>query len=533
MNTWKGQDIDMKKWIALLLSILLTVSCLSAYAAEEVYSLESGYVSLHEELGLLMVADYKTDKEYIAYPDGTPLNGETYCRLSEAGKGFEFAVNYDTINCYGLLDSEGNVIVPAQYSEAEYLSDRWQVGAVMVEGTADEYDYAEHDDDNSVYYLTGSYDVYYNGSVVGQFTRDQYDYAFAYGDYLCVYDRSGNYTYYDNTLTVSPYKAEFPYGQEYDEVYGKGYFHMGSGQQAFVSSCTLTAEQVETSFVVVEDRIVDLQGNVLGEIAGEYDYVDTFEGDYALVIMEEKYGLIDKTGREVLPCVYDEIGYGDETFFEGGYQVVVKDGKIGYVDVNGNVTCEFKYSAKAVYSTYSMPFNSLVNLDGSIIVLSGKVGELSQCFTDVTFSYYSGCPLFAGEVEEGKAGVFDLSGNAVIPADGTYESMYDFEISKDGTVVVATDTDYNFHVFTVSQSSGILDAAALAVQNMTGGAAPEAETAPAADGWNCTCGSVNTGNFCPECGSARPAEKLVCQNCGFEPAEGETPKFCSECGTAF
>ena len=256
-------------------------------------------------------------------------------------------------------------------------------------------------------------------------------------------------------------------------------------------------------------------------------------GDYAVVEKDDLCGLIDKTGKEVLPCVYDDLEYGDKAYFEGGYQIAVKDGKVGYVDKAGNVTCEFKYSEKAVKNTYSMPFNMVVDLDGTAIVLSGKAGELAQRFIDVSISYYGGCPLFVGEVEEGKVGVFDLNGNAVIPADGTYESIYDFEISMDGTVVVATDADYNFHVFTVSQSSGILDAAALAMQNMTGGTAPAAADAPAEEGWTCTCGSVNTGNFCPECGSARPAEKLVCPNCGFEPAEGETPKFCSECGTAF
>ena len=26
--------------------------------------------------------------------------------------------------------------------------------------------------------------------------------------------------------------------------------------------------------------------------------------------------------------------------------------------------------------------------------------------------------------------------------------------------------------------------------------------APAADGWKCACGTVNTGKFCPECGKA-------------------------------
>ncbi len=50
---------------------------------------------------------------------------------------------------------------------------------------------------------------------------------------------------------------------------------------------------------------------------------------------------------------------------------------------------------------------------------------------------------------------------------------------------------------------------------------------PAADGWTCECGAVNTGKFCSECGKAKPApaESWTCE-CGTV----NTGKFCSECG---
>ncbi len=43
--------------------------------------------------------------------------------------------------------------------------------------------------------------------------------------------------------------------------------------------------------------------------------------------------------------------------------------------------------------------------------------------------------------------------------------------------------------------------------------------------WKCTCGSMNSGNFCPQCGSKKP-EDWVC-SCG----NVNKGKFCSECGT--
>ena len=50
---------------------------------------------------------------------------------------------------------------------------------------------------------------------------------------------------------------------------------------------------------------------------------------------------------------------------------------------------------------------------------------------------------------------------------------------------------------------------------------------PDGERWKCGCGSVNTGKFCPECGSAAPPRSWNCPNCGHE----NLGKFCTECAT--
>lgn len=62
-----------------------------------------------------------------------------------------------------------------------------------------------------------------------------------------------------------------------------------------------------------------------------------------------------------------------------------------------------------------------------------------------------------------------------------------------------------------------------------GAAAPAPQQTPqpaAAGSWTCSCGSVNTGKFCSECGSPRPAPAEWTCSCGAS----NKGKFCSECG---
>jgi len=102
---------------------------------------------------------------------------------------------------------------------------------------------------------------------------------------------------------------------------------------------------------------------------------------------------------------------------------------------------------------------------------------------------------------------------------------------------------------------------AMGQQQKQQNAAQAAQSAPAAasaDTWTCSCGRVNTGKFCDECGNKKPDDpgswtcgcgtvnkgkfcsecgkqksgKIICPKCGYA-IETENPKFCPECGEKF
>lgn len=72
----------------------------------------------------------------------------------------------------------------------------------------------------------------------------------------------------------------------------------------------------------------------------------------------------------------------------------------------------------------------------------------------------------------------------------------------------------------------------------TGNFCPECGSAKPVNngGWTCSCGAVNKGKFCQNCGAKKPSGALLyqCDKCGWVPDDpAHPPKFCPECGDIF
>lgn len=74
-------------------------------------------------------------------------------------------------------------------------------------------------------------------------------------------------------------------------------------------------------------------------VENKYKYVGKFIDGYCQVILEEgQCGLIDSTGREVVPCIYDRVGFPKE-----GRIIVVRGNRAGYCDMQGREVIPLQY----------------------------------------------------------------------------------------------------------------------------------------------------------------------------------------------
>ncbi len=531
--------MNLRRILALMLVLILLAGVNSyAFAQAEIldkWSISNGSILLNDKNNLLIVKDYSTNLCTLMSPDGTALTDEPYVYMDWDENMFIVALE-NGVNKKGLIDASGSLVVPMQYHIIDVLSDRWQICAVYTEGN---FLFSEFQGSDGRYYRFGHYDVYYQGKHVGKL-EGKSTYASAYGAYLCVTDGKGSRTYYDGSMTPSTYRHKGYGNTEYD-ITPDGTFHAPTGIQVGVPDCPLTSDDVKNDIVLVGKNIVDLQGNLYGTLTRDYE-IYGFDGDYAEVELNGKVGLIDCTGREVIPCEYDQIWAYD--IARTGYAGASKDGMFGYFNRSGEIVCQFSYPVDKIGNCLFSPMTYLYNEDGTFGVLSAAAGgKLPKRYQAVCQdSMGDGSPLYAAMTNQ-KVGVFDLYGNEIIPANGIYTNIYAFQISCDGTVVVGELEFGREAVYLLSDAYSPQPSPRPAAQTAPATTAPitppttptadQNGSQPASDGsWTCSCGSVNGGNFCPQCGTARPKE-LQCAKCGFVPKGSTAPRFCENCGNPF
>ena len=78
----------------------------------------------------------------------------------------------------------------------------------------------------------------------------------------------------------------------------------------------------------------------------------------------------------------------------------------------------------------------------------------------------------------------------------------------------------------MNAAGGFMGAASATNAQQMQAQAAQAQAAQAAGTWTCACGSVNSGNFCSQCGAPKPQPASWTCSCGSV----NTGNFCSQCG---
>ena len=514
-----------KRCLCLVFAALLLLLQVSL-AETQMITLKARDVVLSRSAGTLGIRPEDSNTYHLIDSSGQRISDGEYISIYAVSDYPYFKVEADGtdgIHNDGLIDAQGNILIPAEYADIEVWSDRWAGGIKLVPSSADDKDwtFTNYSTGEKTFWRVDTVDFYYRGQKVGTLGRSDYGGTVTpRGDFICVQTQAREPVFYDSRMQKSPVTASG--SSEYTQVRQNGRYvnvHQGSGQYAFTEGCTLTEDQVSDAFLYDKAVVYNLQGQPVFTAAQNYDSVRPYAGEYALVSMNGLRGLIDRAGREVIPVEYKELGNYEDEFFRYGYISAVKDGKFGFLDKAGNVTCPFVYSGDIVSNRGN--FATIKNLDGKIIVLSAAVGELPEHYADVSFPGYNGSMAFVAENEYRQVSLVDLYGNTIIPFGDLYRSI---SVNAAGTVAVASQGSRTYDVYT-------LDIAPAEEPSAEPAAAP---SAGAGESWTCENGHAgNTGKFCQECGAPKPQQapaSVTCPGCG-PVYEGAGPKFCGECGT--
>lgn len=234
----------------------------------------------------------------------------------------------------------------------------------------------------------------------------------------------------------------------------------------------------------IADPSIDRVSNELADACKKYDEIGTFHCGLARVKKGEKWGFIDKLGKEIIPCSYD-MAYS----FKLGYCVVEKSEKEGIIDQHGKEIVPIKYESTTILSdtTFAVkndekccvvdskeetivPYDYLwVDLytNGFYVVrqeidngvkyglVEKSTKELlnSQYFDDLAFGFNDGlCAIKQGE--EWK--YIDTTGKIVIDIDDDANYKIDRGQFRSGYTVVSTDFDYEHTQFAFISQTGYI-----------------------------------------------------------------------------
>ena len=251
------------------------------------------------------------------------------------------------------------------------------------------------------------------------------------------------------------------------------------------------------------------------------------------------------------PVNYFDNFYNAELFLRahGSYSIKITDPIKFFTEFapKGTDRIEIKDLSEQLFNEFMDALQSAINqmsVDGvRISAITSKSRELSKYMADVLDADWNDlrgievCSVGLASIsydDESKA-LINMRNKGAMMSDPTIREGFVQSSVAQGMQAAGSNTSGPANAFMgmgmgMNAAGGFMSAASQtnAVQMAQQQAAQQAaQQNQAANGWKCSCGTVNTGNFCSGCGSKKPENTSWTCSCGTT----NTGRFCSNCGS--
>lgn len=251
------------------------------------------------------------------------------------------------------------------------------------------------------------------------------------------------------------------------------------------------------------------------------------------------------------PVNYFDNFYNAELFLRahGSYSIKIADPIKFFTEFapKGTDRIEIKDLSEQLFNEFMDALQSAINqmsVDGvRISAITSKSRELSKYMADVLDADWNDlrgievCSVGLASIsydDESKA-LINMRNKGAMMSDPTIREGFVQSSVAQGMQAAGSNTSGAANAFMgmgmgMNAAGGFMSAASQtnAAQMAQQQAAQQAaQQNQAANGWKCSCGTVNTGNFCSGCGSKKPENTSWTCSCGTT----NTGRFCSNCGS--
>ncbi|MEQ1584405.1 MAG: WG repeat-containing protein [Cyclobacteriaceae bacterium] len=172
--------------------------------------------------------------------------------------------------------------------------------------------------------------------------------------------------------------------------------------------------------------LIDQKGNTILPFEYAKAYVDELE-NVRIVMKNSRYGLVDlTTGKESLPCIYENMYYAESLYDLPQALVVVKNKKAGIVNFSGQeiVACQFNNSKEPFFPLESGFFRVKQNTLAGILDSTGKLIVPCQ-FDEVEISLAQDSSF--NTKSKGRYGLYSFTGNEIVAPISENEIEFAYE----------------------------------------------------------------------------------------------------------